>query len=275
MDTSKQFRKALYYLDKEKELEAIKTLNQIIPVARNEANIEVFIRATVVLADLSYRRGERFYEMANNLAEVFQLEHGSLDDSLNVEMQKANELQQIFSRYFEEEGNFFEGLDLKTFFNNSYGKDEYLDVYPTDEIIQEVETELRYKLPASYIYLMRHAQNGGIPFKESFPTNEVTSWAEDSTAITGIMGLGRLADCSLCGKFSSEFWESEWGYPKIGVSICDCPSAGHDMIFLDYRECGPDGEPSVVHIDQEADYKITFLAQNFEQFIMGLYHNEF
>ncbi|STY34758.1 Uncharacterised protein [Listeria fleischmannii subsp. coloradonensis] len=47
------------------------------------------------------------------------------------------------------------------------------------------------------------------------------------------------------------------------------------MIFLDYRECGPDGEPSVVHVDQEANYKITFLAQNFERFIMGLYHNEF
>jgi len=32
--------------------------------------------------------------------------------------------------------------------------------------------------------------------------------------------------------------KNDWGYPDIGVAICDTPSAGHEMIFLDYRECG-------------------------------------
>lgn len=42
------------------------------------------------------------------------------------------------------------------------------------------------------------------------------------------------------------------------------------MIFLDYTKCGRDGEPSVVHVDQEDDYKITHLADSFEEFIRGL-----
>lgn len=62
----------------------------------------------------------------------------------------------------------------------------------------------------------------------------------------------------------------EWGYPAIGVYFGDCPSAGHDMICLDYRKCGPDGKPEVVHVDQEWDYKITYLAKDFEAFIRGL-----
>lgn len=62
----------------------------------------------------------------------------------------------------------------------------------------------------------------------------------------------------------------QWQYPDIGIVICDCPSAGHDVIMLDYRKCGKDGEPEVVHVDQEFDFHITFLAKDFETFITGL-----
>ena len=101
-----------------------------------------------------------------------------------------------------------------------------------------------------------------------------TSWAEDHVAVTGIYGINRSKPCSLGGRVGSQFWIDEWGYPPIGVYFCDCPSAGHDMICLDYRKCSPDGEPQVVHVDQEFDYKITFVEENFEKFIRGLERDE-
>lgn len=165
---------------------------------------------------------------------------------------------------------FFEDFDLNGFWEDSeYATHTYVEPQPTDALIAEVEAELGYKLPESYIALMRR-QNGGIPRNTCFPTDKPTSWAADHVAISGIMGIGRTKQCSLGGEFGAKFMAHEWGYPNIGICICDCPSAGHDMIMLDYRACGPMGEPGVVHVDQEIDYRITFLAPNFETFIRGL-----
>lgn len=166
----------------------------------------------------------------------------------------------------------FEGFDLTNFWDdNWYALKEYVSDPPSDELIASVEEELGYKLPAAYIWLMKQ-HNGGIPVNTCYPCDEPTCWAEDHVAITGIFGIGREKSCSLCGELGSQFMIDEWEYPAIGVAICDCPSAGHDMIFLDYRACGPQGEPAVVHVDQENDYKITHLADSFEEFIRGLEH---
>ncbi|MNK35099.1 SMI1 / KNR4 family protein [compost metagenome] len=168
----------------------------------------------------------------------------------------------------------FSDMSLSDFWEDSdYARKSYVSDPPTDELIASVEEELGYKLPASYIALMKQ-QNGGIPKNTCFPTEEATSWAEDHIAITSIMGIGREKSYSLCGDTGSQFMIEDWGYPDIGVVICDCPSAGHDVVMLDYRACGPDGEPEVIHVDQESDYEITFLADNFETFIKGLVSEE-
>lgn len=165
---------------------------------------------------------------------------------------------------------YFAHFDVEQFWKPSeYAEKEYVGAPPTDEVVAEVERELGYKLPASYIELMKF-QNGGLPRRTNHRTQERTSWANDHIAITGIYSIGGEKRYSLCGVFGSKFWVEEWGYPDIGVYFADCPSAGHDMVCLDYRACGPAGEPRVVHIDQECDYEIVFVAETFEAFIRGL-----
>ena len=163
-------------------------------------------------------------------------------------------------------------FDSSDFWEDSdYARSEYVEASVADAVIVEIERDLGFKLPASYLELMR-THNGGIPRRTCFPTQEPTSWAEDHVAITGIMGIGREKTYSLSGSLGSRFMQEEWGYPDWGVCICHCPSAGHDMVMLDYRRCGPLGDPEVVHVDQESDFKVTFLAKDFETFIRGLVH---
>ncbi|KQO17162.1 Imm51 family immunity protein [Paenibacillus sp. Leaf72] len=168
----------------------------------------------------------------------------------------------------------FASFDLQSFWEDSdYARKSYVLPPPTTELISSIEQELGYKLPASYIALM-NSQNGGVPVNCRFRSEEPTSWSEDHVAITGIMGIGRNKSYTLGGDLGSRFMIEEWGYPDLGIVICDCPSAGHDVIMLDYRFCGPEGEPAVVHVDQEDEYNITYLACSFEQFIIGLVHDD-
>lgn len=160
-------------------------------------------------------------------------------------------------------------LDISYWHNSEYAQKYYVGITPTNEQVEEVENELGYKLPQSYIALIKQ-QNGGMPINTCFPTSVPTCWAENHIAISGIMGIDKNKPYSLCGEMGNSFWIEEWGYPAIGIAICTTPTAGHDMIFLDYHDISRTDEPTVVHIDQENGYKIITLAANFEDFICGL-----
>jgi hypothetical protein len=163
---------------------------------------------------------------------------------------------------------YFEKINFKKFWDEGeYSLKEYTGEPLSEADVKRAEKELGYKLPSSYIELLRN-KNGGIVKNDSFKVKR-GSYIE----ITGIFGINDRRH-SLFGDFGSRFMIEEWGYPDIGIVICDTPSAGHDLVMLDYRKCGKDGEPQVVHIDQEADYEITFLAENFEAFILGLKNRE-
>ncbi|WP_232664649.1 SMI1/KNR4 family protein [Pseudonocardia sp. TRM90224] len=137
---------------------------------------------------------------------------------------------------------------------------------PDDALVRSIEAELGRALPAAYVELARQ-HNGGEFARTAHPAPSRTSWSGNHVGVSALAAIGRTASFSLCGEVGSAFWPFEWGYPDIGVYFVDCPSAGHDMIALDYRD---GGEPCVVHVDQEWDYQITVLAPDFATFIGGL-----
>jgi tetratricopeptide (TPR) repeat protein len=157
-------------------------------------------------------------------------------------------------------------VDTSNFWDDSeLALEEYVSDPPTDELIASVEEELVFKLPTSYVAMMK-LHNGGIPHNTLYPTEGTSS----PIKIAGIRGIGRDKRYSLCGENGSRHVIEHWGYPEIGVVIADGASGGQEVIMLDYRSAGNDGEPEVVHIDKENKYKVTTLAPNFETFIRGL-----
>ena len=127
----------------------------------------------------------------------------------------------------------FQDFDFSNFWlDTDYFLKEYVDTEPSDELIRSIEEELGYKFPASYIEFMK-LHNGGVPRKDDYPTSEDCNWDEYGS-ISGFIGIGRDKSNSLCGANGSKFYIDKWGYPNTGIYICDCPSAGHDLIMLDY-----------------------------------------
>lgn len=139
----------------------------------------------------------------------------------------------------------------------------------TDEMVRNAEKELGYKLPKSYIELLR-VKNGGSPALSCFPTKEPTGWAPDHVEVMCIYGIG--GEDGIDTESGSSYLIGEWGYPDVGVVIGMTPSAGDEAIMLDYSQCGPQGEPRVIYVDVETkDGKphVVVLAENFEEFLQG------
>ena len=160
----------------------------------------------------------------------------------------------------EKHADMFESIDLENFWDEGSDKCEPL----TNELIRFTQAELGYKLPDSYIYLMKN-RNGGKPKNHCFVTKDF-----NTVYISHILGMSLTDPYALSGKFGSRFMIKEWGYPDTGVVICHSATRGHEAVFLDYSECGRNGEPKVVYIEQEANYRTTLLADSFEEFIKGL-----
>lgn len=166
------------------------------------------------------------------------------------------------------ERHYFMDFDLGDFWDEGEYSNSLLSAYPTDDIVQKVQNELGYKLPAAYVELMRIRNGGGIN-RRYFPLdfNRYGRDEPDEIEVRTFYSIGWQNDWSLCNESGSRYMIEEWGYPNVGICLMDTPSSGHEIIMLDYSKCGPEGEPSVIYIDQEDDYYTLKLAPNFFEFI--------
>lgn len=163
-------------------------------------------------------------------------------------------------RYFTE--SFVRSFWLK----DDHADENYIEPYPNETTVNSIEEELGWKLPASYVELMR-VQNGGYPVNTHFVLLNSPDSEPEYFCMDGFFGIGRDKPYTLCGEMGRELVFNEWGYPNDGVYIGRFVGGYHNLLLLDYSNCSKEEEPSVVMVDQENDYKKTFLAKDFESFV--------
>jgi hypothetical protein len=137
----------------------------------------------------------------------------------------------------------------------------------TDAMVAEAESKLGYRLPPSYLRLLR-VKNGGVPKRQCHPTGG-TSWSDNHVRVTTLWGIGGTWGID-SEQYGSRHAIRQAGFPEIGIVIGWTPTAGHDGIMLDYSERGPVGEPRVVLVDPEEESVVQVLAPDFATFLRGL-----
>ncbi|WP_458462512.1 SMI1/KNR4 family protein [Paenibacillus sp.] len=80
--------------------------------------------------------------------------------------------------------------------------DKFVLVPPTDEQIASVEEQLVFKLPTSYIKMMK-LHNGGVSRDRYFPITDADVAEKGRIEISGMLGIGREKRHSLCGEAGS------------------------------------------------------------------------
>jgi hypothetical protein len=144
--------------------------------------------------------------------------------------------------------------------------DHYTGPPLTDALVGAAERALGYTLPPSYLRLLR-VKNGGVPRRQCYPTGG-TSWSDNHVRVVTLFGIGGRWGID-SEQFGSRHLIRQAGLPEIGIVVGWTPAAGHDAVMLDYRECGPQGEPRVTWADGESE-ESQVLANSFEAFLQGL-----
>ena len=136
----------------------------------------------------------------------------------------------------------------------------------TTDAITSAQDVLGVRLPFEYLQVLK-ACNGGRLKRNTFYTEQATSWADDSVQMPDLMGIG--GENGIDARYGSDYLIDEWNYPRPAIVLW---SGGQTAIMLDYRRCGPDGEPPVIWVDMDAheSEQILVLSSEFGAFVERL-----
>ncbi|MEU0558209.1 SMI1/KNR4 family protein [Dactylosporangium sp. NPDC006015] len=136
----------------------------------------------------------------------------------------------------------------------------------TDELVVAAERHLDVTLPPDLLRLLR-LQNGGV-IADSWDAcpAETNFYADDHVPFERLYGIGLGGQAETMTLLDTPYLVQEWGLPSPVVLLS---GDGHCWIALDYRKCGPTGNPSVVWIDDEMNHEL-LLAPDFRAFVERL-----
>ena len=77
-----------------------------------------------------------------------------------------------------------------------YAAETYVEAFPSEKLVTELEALLGYKIPSAYIELCK-TQNGGSPNNTCYRTQTPIFWSPDHAELVGIFSIGKTADSSL------------------------------------------------------------------------------
>ncbi|HGJ4158647.1 TPA: DUF4303 domain-containing protein [Salmonella enterica subsp. enterica serovar Grumpensis] len=167
----------------------------------------------------------------------------------------------------------FNSFDLKGFWkDNAESKKDFISQDTSAEIIQQCEEQLGFKLPDSYITLMK-GHNGGILGRDVFQKKDANGKIIKSVICEFLNAIGGEKHFSLMSDWSKWIRKGYNSGILIGLHM---PDSGYGkQYYLDYSLCGPQGEPRVIchtriwrdNTTQEIDFE---LAETFESFVKGL-----
>lgn len=141
---------------------------------------------------------------------------------------------------------------LKIWNNNDYAKENYIEESFDDESLTEVEDALGYRLPESYVELMK-LQNGGL-LKDVYVDVKIDRYETRKVQLGGLYAIHM-------DQIIDEDQNAKESFPDIGVYIGDLMEDSDLHIALDYSS----DEPMVVFISEENER--TILSNSFETFI--------